>query len=77
MKTIQITMDEKLLTKLDAHPDTRRAGRSAVLRQAVAEYLERRHRSAIANGYRQAYGDKPGLGKEFKGWEDEGTWPTE
>jgi metal-responsive CopG/Arc/MetJ family transcriptional regulator len=77
MKTIQITMDESLLLKLDAHQDTRRLGRSAVLRQAVSEYLERRRRDAIASGYRQAYADKAGLGEEFTGWEDEGRWPTE
>jgi hypothetical protein len=43
----------------------------------VSEYLERRRRDAIASGYRQAYADKAGLGKDFTGWEDEGRWPTE
>jgi len=40
MKTIQITIDEKLLAKLDADEETQRDGRSAVLRRAVGEYLK-------------------------------------
>ena len=77
MKTIQITMDEKLLAKLDADEETRRNGRSAVFRRAVAEYLKQRRRLAIADSYRKAYGNTEGLGQEFEGWEHEGIWPTE
>ena len=77
MKTIQITMDEELLARLDRDRDTQRDGRSAVLRRAAAEYLKRRKNQDIAAGYRQAYGDKPGLGREFEGWEGEGQWPNE
>jgi metal-responsive CopG/Arc/MetJ family transcriptional regulator len=77
MKTIQITMDEELLRELDEDEETQREGRSAVLRRAAAEYLERRRRIDIAKRYRQAYADEPGLGAEFEGWEDEGQWPNE
>ena len=31
-----------------------------------------RRREAIADQYRQAYGDGQGLGEEFEGWEEEG-----
>jgi metal-responsive CopG/Arc/MetJ family transcriptional regulator len=75
MKTIQITMDEELLSKLDADSETQRDGRSAVLRRAVFEYLTRRRQSAIADKYREAYGKEQGLGTEFRGWEEEGVWP--
>lgn len=77
MKTIQITMDEKLLAKLDAHEETQRDGRSAVLRRAVADYLNRRRRVSIADSYKRAYSKKSGLDREFEGWEDEGVWPKE
>lgn len=77
MKTIQITMDDELLAKLDADSETQRDGRSAVLRRAATEYLNRRRRSAIAEKYRQAYKKQPGLGQDFKDWEEEGTWPKE
>jgi metal-responsive CopG/Arc/MetJ family transcriptional regulator len=77
MKAIQITFDEALLRELDATEEVRREGRSAVLRRAVADYLRRRRRFVIAESYRRAYGDEPGPGEEFEGWEDEGAWPDE
>jgi metal-responsive CopG/Arc/MetJ family transcriptional regulator len=77
MKTIQITMDENLLARLDADNETKRHGRSAVLRRAVAEYLKRRRRAEIAQAYKRAYAKSPGLGEEFEGWEDQGQWPPE
>ena len=75
MKAIQVTLDEKLLAELDADEEVRRDGRSAVLRRAAAEYLRRRRRRSIADQYRNAYGAEPGLGQEFDGWQDEGSWP--
>lgn len=75
MKAIQISFDEALLEELDATEEVRLQGRSAVLRKAVAEYLRRRRRHAVAEGYRRAYGEGGGLGDEFEGWEDQGRWP--
>jgi metal-responsive CopG/Arc/MetJ family transcriptional regulator len=77
MKAIQVTLDEALLARLDADEEVRRDGRSAVLRRAADEYLRRRLKRAIADQYAKAYGTSGdrGLGGEFSGWEDEGTWP--
>lgn len=75
MKAVQITMDERLLARLDADEDVRRLGRSAVLRRAVDEYLRRRREARIAEAYRRAYGEEGGLGPEWAGWEDERAWP--
>ena len=77
MKTIQITMDEELLARLDETEEVQQIGRSAVLRRATAEYLARQRRIEIARQYRKAYGVKAGLGDEFKGWEDEAAWINE
>ena len=77
MKTIQITMDEALLSRLDGTKEVQQIGRSAVLRRAVAEYLDRRRRVEITRRYREAYGCDAGLGDEFEGWEDEGSWTNE
>ena len=77
MKTIQITMDEELLARLDEADEVRRLGRSAVLRRAAREYLARRRRREIAQQYRQAYDTEAALGIEFKGWETEGAWTDE
>lgn len=76
MKAIQVMFDEETLDRLDADELVRKEGRSAVLRKAVTDYLARRERAKIAAQYRQAYGKDGGLGEEFSGWEDEGTWPS-
>jgi metal-responsive CopG/Arc/MetJ family transcriptional regulator len=75
MKAIQITMDVRLLDRLDRDPEVRRLGRSAVLRKATEAYLRRRRAAAIATAYENAYARSPGLGREFERWEDEGVWP--
>ena len=75
MKAIQIMMDPRLLADLDATEEVRREGRSAVLRRAAAEYLQRRRNDEIREGYRRAYGVDGGLGAEYAGWEEQSTWP--
>jgi metal-responsive CopG/Arc/MetJ family transcriptional regulator len=75
MKPIQIMIDEKLLRRLDADEEVRRAGRSAVLRRAAADYLRRSRARNIAEAYRRAYRGADGLGDEFGGWEGEASWP--
>ena len=73
MKPIQITFDQRLLAELDADPEVKRDGRSLVLRRAAFEYLRRKRRSAIAEAYRHAYGEKGA--QEFRNWAGEGSWP--
>ena len=68
-------MDETLLRALDQDEEVRREGRSAVLRRAIGEYLERRRALQIASQYQAGYGESPGLGEEWEGWETEGQWP--
>jgi hypothetical protein len=75
MKPIQVMFDEELLRRLDSDEEVRQHGRSAVLRRAAAEYLRRSRSKRIAEAYRRAYGESPGLGAEFSGWQDEGSWP--
>ena len=77
MKAIQVSFDEELLRELDATDEVLREGRSALMRQAVAEYLDRRRQAKIAQQYRTAYEGEAGLGEEFVGWEDQGVWPRE
>jgi metal-responsive CopG/Arc/MetJ family transcriptional regulator len=75
MKAIQVTLDDALLARLDADEEVRRDGRSAVIRRAADEYLRRRRKRAIAEQYTAGYGSSTGLGREFRGWEDEAAWP--
>jgi predicted transcriptional regulator len=76
MKAIQITFDERLLARLDADAEVKRDGRSAVLRRAVAQYLAKKRRAAIADAYRRGYGKHP-ADADFVAWADEATWPEE
>jgi metal-responsive CopG/Arc/MetJ family transcriptional regulator len=75
MKPIQVMFDEDLLAELDADPVVRDKGRSAVMRAAVAEYLDARKRERIAQDYERAYGSTSELDEELEGREDEGEWP--
>lgn len=75
MKPVQVIFDEKLLKRLDATPEVRKYGRSAVLRRAAEEYLRRRRSREIAERYAAAYSQASDIGKELGGWEDEGQWP--
>jgi metal-responsive CopG/Arc/MetJ family transcriptional regulator len=74
MKPIQLFIEESLLRRLDADPEVKRVGRSEVLLRAASEYLRRSRTRKIAEGYRRAYGKEGGLGEDWAGWEDEGSW---
>jgi metal-responsive CopG/Arc/MetJ family transcriptional regulator len=77
MKAIQITVDDRLLARLDHDPEVKRLGRSAVFRAAVEAYLQARRRQHIDSAYRRGYGKDRGLGREWDGWAEEGVWPEE
>lgn len=82
MKSIQVRFDDDLLARLDESEEVRQLGRSEVLQRATAEYLGRHCQGSqfseeIAAQYRKAYGQEAGLGAEFEGWEDQGSWPSE
>ena len=49
-------MEEGLLRRLDSYPEVRTRGRSAVLREAVADYLARKEAEEIDRVYAVAYG---------------------
>ena len=74
MKAIQITMDDGLLERLDSCQEVRVRGRSAVFREAVADYLARKEAAEITRALLAAYG--PGTPPdELEGWADEDVWP--
>jgi predicted transcriptional regulator len=78
MKAVQIMFDEDLRSALDETADVRAKGRSAVLREITSDFLQRRREQEIDAQYERAYaGVKDPLGKDFKGWDEEGVWPPE
>lgn len=75
MKPVQIMMEPDLLEALDTTEEVRMEGRSAVVRRAVAQYLDRVRRMEIRESYERAYGDGADLDEELGGWVEEGVWP--
>lgn len=75
MKAIQFTIDERLLRRLDSHAEAARRGRSAVIRDAIAEYLRSRRKDLVREQYEQAYGSGGWIDDDFPGWTEEGEWP--
>ena len=74
MRAIQVTIDDGLLSRLDADPEVKRVGRSAVFRRAIEAYLRERRRRLVGDAYRRAY-ERGGPARELEGWEKEAAWP--
>ena len=77
MKAIQISFDESLLEELDRHPLVRAKGRSAVLRQAAAEFIARSEAAEISARYKAGYADRGGDSADLSGWANQGSWPED
>ena len=74
MRTIQITIDEALLDKLDQELLHRGRNRSALIRQAIQEYLAALRRREREEQHRRGYTQKPVKPGEFDIWEREQVW---
>jgi metal-responsive CopG/Arc/MetJ family transcriptional regulator len=77
MKVVQVSLDERLLERLDANVEVRKRGRSAIVREALAYWLAVQRETQIADAYARAYGGRGGIADEFPGWAGAGTWPDE
>ena len=76
MKAIQVTFDEDLLTKLDELSEVRERGRSAVLRQAAANYLAQKTAERIDRQYAEGYARFPQTDEELD-WGESRVWPED
>ena len=83
MKTIQITIGEKLLTQMDKALRGRRRQRSAFIRESVAAQLNRLRIQRLEEQHRQGYlrhpvqeGEFPDLAMQAwpKDWDDDAYW---
>ena len=77
MKPVQVLFDDELLADLDRDERVQKLGRSQVLRELAAWYLQRRRRAALDASYRAGYGDGLAVSEELQGWDEEGSWPDE
>lgn len=73
MKTVQMTLEEKLLSEVDKAVKKIGTTRSAFARQALREALAQLALREREQRHREGYTRKPD--GEFSDWEDEQVWP--
>ena len=75
-KPVQISIDNELLRRIDADPETRKRGRSAFIRSAIELYLTAKERRAIEAQIVKAYsGRADDLLAEVSSMVDIQAWP--
>ena len=77
MRTVQMTLDEKLLASVDKAARKLKTTRSAFTRQALQEALDRLASRRLEQKHRQGYERRPVGEGEFDGWESEQAWPDQ
>ncbi len=77
MQVIQIVLDKRLLQAADQAAKRTRKNRSALMRDALREHLQRLEIRAQEERDRQGYSRKPHTREETLAWEAEAAWPQE
>lgn len=77
MQIVQIVLDNKLLQAADQAAKRTRRNRSALVRDALREYLRRLELRTREERDRQGYSRQPQTDAEAQGWESEAAWPEE
>ncbi len=77
METIQIVLDKKLLQATDQAARQMKRNRSALIREALREHLQRLEVHAREQRDRQGYSRHPQAARESHVWEAEAAWPPE
>ena len=77
MKTVQMTLDEELVNKLDHIVKKLHTTRSAFAREALWNAITQLNIKQLETKHRQGYKDKPVRKSEFSIWESEQSWGDE
>ena len=77
MATIQIVLDPKLLKAADRAAKLRKVNRSALIREALQEHLQRLHTAQLEEQERRAYASVPQRPEEYEPWEAIAAWPED
>ena len=77
MRTIQMTLDDDLVTKVDDIVYELETTRSAFTRDALREAVEKYNIRHMEEKHRQGYSNYPANNKEFSVWEEEQNWGDE
>ena len=75
MRTVQMTLDDKLVQAVDGRAKHLGTTRSAFTRRALTDALERLRVEALEQRHRRGYGRRPTGRGEFTGWDREHSWP--
>ena len=75
MKTVQMTLDEDLIERVDRAARRLKTTRSAFTRQALQEALKNIQTMQREAQHRRGYAAHPVEDDEFSGWADEQAWP--
>ncbi len=75
MKTVQMTLDEELVARVDRAVRKLGTTRSAFARDALRMALERLREEELERKQRDGYAKKPVRAGEFDAWLDEQVWP--
>jgi metal-responsive CopG/Arc/MetJ family transcriptional regulator len=77
MEVVQIVLDKHLLQAADRAARRTRRNRSALVRDALREHLQRLEIRAKEEADRQGYSRRPQTHEETRGWEAEAAWLEE
>ena len=74
MKTVQMTIDEVLLTQVDTLVEALGTNRSAFMREALESALKQRQVKVLEEQHRAGYERQPLTPDEFDIWQEEQVW---
>jgi len=77
MRTIQMTLDDDLVTAVDRVSKELQTSRSAFARKALREALARYSLEQLERKHRRGYERCPVTANEFSVWETEQAWGDE
>jgi metal-responsive CopG/Arc/MetJ family transcriptional regulator len=75
MRTVQMTLEEELVAKVDRAARKLGTTRSGFARQALRAALRHLELRRLEERHRRGYGAKPVRRGEFDVWEPEQAWP--
>ena len=77
MRTVQMTLDEKLVAAVDKAAKQLKTTRSGFARDALKEALAKLRVKELEHRHREGYARQLVRSGEFDGWENEHAWGDE
>ena len=77
METVQVVLDRKLLAATDRAARKLKRNRSALVREALREHLQKLEVRALEERDRAGYSGQPQDSEEVRLWAGRAAWPEE